>query len=426
MFSKFRPYIVLFAASLMYLYEFVLRAMPSTMVPELSAQFHLTLEGVSLLSALYYYGYFAMQIPAGLLYDYIGPRLILSFGIFITGLCTILFGLTQHIFLADTVRLITGIVTSTAFIGALVIASHWFKPERFAMLSGFVQFLGSMGAVVGLTPVAELNAAVGWQNAILIIGISGIALSAVVFSIVRNYPSKMKVIEEKQKKQTTWPMLLENAKHILGKSQTWFIAIAAFSTWSPIVIFAALWGDPFLTDHYGVSRLQAATDISIVWIAIAISSPLMGFWSNWIQSRKIPLLLCFVSSIVSSLFILLLSSITTFWLILLLVFFGMAAGGQVITFGLVHDINIRSMIGTAVGINNMAVIAGGVVLQPLVGVLLKHFGVKPQLHLLPGTEHVFQNVLLIMPLVSLIGLLATLFFIKETHGFSVVNETIEK
>ncbi len=75
------------------------------------------------------------------------------------------------------------------------------------------------------------------------------------------------------------------------------------------------------------------------------------------------------------------------------------------------------MIGTAIGFNNMAVIAGGIIFQPLVGYLLQVLDPKI-VQSSSGIIHTMQAYhwsLAVIPLCYVIGLLATQFLIKETH-----------
>ena len=47
-------------------------------------------------------------------------------------------------------------------------------------------------------------------------------------------------------------------------------------------------------------------------------------------------------------------------------------GTQALTFGLVRDNNPTHIAGTAMGFNNMAIVLGGAIFQPVVGVILDH------------------------------------------------------
>ena len=103
---------------------------------------------------------------------------------------------------------------------------------------------------------------------------------------------------------------------------------------------------------------------------------------------------------------------------ILLFVFGFSATSQVITFGLVLDNQKDDVLGTAIGFNNMAVICGGVILQPMVGWVLTHLWEKHRVYLnhVPLYDfHQYQIALLFIPACFIVGLCIALFGIKETH-----------
>ena len=106
---------------------------------------------------------------------------------------------------------------------------------------------------------------------------------------------------------------------------------------------------------------------------------------------------------------------------MLLFFFGIAASSQVVTFGLVSDNNDDETIGTAIGFNNMAVISGAV-LQTLVGIIISYMW---QGNLVDGnpvyTVYEFRYAFIVIPIISLIEILAGLFLIKETQCKKVTH-----
>jgi MFS family permease len=55
---------------------------------------------------------------------------------------------------------------------------------------------------------------------------------------------------------------------------------------------------------------------------------------------------------------------------LLLALLGVAAGGQMLAFALIHDHNPHAIHGTAFGLNNLAILIGGALFQPLISILL--------------------------------------------------------
>lgn len=96
--------------------------------------------------------------------------------------------------------------------------------------------------------------------------------------------------------------------------------------------------------------------------------------------------------------------------------FGVAASSQSVTFGVVQDNNPLSVAGTAVGFNNMAVILGGVLFQPLIGFILKANWDGRIANGLPfySLEN-FRGSLLLLPVCFVIGIISSIFFVKETY-----------
>ncbi len=104
------------------------------------------------------------------------------------------------------------------------------------------------------------------------------------------------------------------------------------------------------------------------------------------------------------------------WMYAVLFMLGFGAGGQTVSFAVVKDNNPAHLVGTASGFNNLSVLVGGAIFQPLVGVILHH---STGLNMVGGvpvyTVNSYQNALLVMPCCYLISLILAWWFIKESH-----------
>lgn len=78
--------IVFLLATLFYPYEFALQISPGVMTEALMRDFKVSALGLSVLSSFYYYAYTPMQLPAGVLYDRLGPRLLLGYAVLLCAL----------------------------------------------------------------------------------------------------------------------------------------------------------------------------------------------------------------------------------------------------------------------------------------------------------------------------------------------------
>lgn len=409
------PWFVFFLASLFYVYEFCLRVMPSTMTHQLMQHYDLTASGLGLLVALFYFAYTPMQIPAGLLYDRVRPRVLLSLGILLCAISNYIFGHSDSVIAASIARLMIGFTSSFAFIGALLVASRWFPPKQFAALAGIVQLLGCVGAIAGEAPIAAMVDKYGWLTSIDILSIIGLVFSFLVYTCIRTHPKHKKSPTQEKSHELS---IKESLKRITHESQTWWIAAYAFCCWAPISIFATLWGPSAIHMEYHSTMTSASALTSIIWVAIGIGSPLTGWFSDFFHNRRVPLILCSIMGFIAFMAFLFLPT-PPYWLLIIILFiFGYSATSQVITFGLVMDNQQDDVLGTAIGFNNMAVICGGVILQPLVGYILNllwkaHpiYANKVPLY----SFHEYQIALMIIPACFLVGFLIALFGIKETH-----------
>lgn len=406
-----RKAIIIFTlAALFYLYEFILQVSPGVMTDGIMRDFGVGAAGLGFVSAAYFYAYMPMQIPAGLLYDRYGPRLLLTLAILICVVGTFAFTLTNHSELAAGGRFLMGVGSAFSFIGALVLAARWFPAKHYALLVGVAQLLSSVGAMLGETPLAMLVEHFGWRATLNGIGLAGIILAVFMYAIVRDYPAGAEPNKSAQS-SNEWQRL----KDIVKCKQSWVIAIYAFCIWAPIVVFAGLWGVAFITHLYHVNLTVASLCVSLVWLGVGIGSPTFGWWSDHVQSRTLPLK---VSALIGvfSLIVILYVPLPLFWMSVAMFVFGIASSGQVVSFAVVKDINLPDHVGTASGFNNMATVAGGALIQPLVGVLL-HFFWQGEMQFGVPVYHVwhYQAALFILPLCYVVAWYLSHYHIKETH-----------
>lgn len=412
--ASYLPYLVCGVGAFFYVYEFFLRVMPSAMTEELMRSFQIDAGGLGVLSAFFYYGYTPMQIPAGLLLDRYGPRILLSLSMLVCAIGALAFGLTNSALIASFARLFIGLVSAFAFVGALVLASRWFAARYFALIVGLVQLMGCIGAIVGEAPVALIVEQVGWRATMFWSAAVGGIFALLFWIIIRDNPLQIPEghPDSSQKELTEFQRLTL----VLKNPQTWAVGLSAFACWAPVSIFADLWGIPYLKLFYNTSVASAATGVAVIWIGIAIVSPLVGWWSNKIMNRRIPLLICSLLGLISSLAILYIPGLPWVPMYIALFIFGAAASSQSVTFGVVQDNNPLTVAGTAVGFNNMAVILGGVIFQPLVGLLLNAHWDGSIVH---GVHYYsiesYRSALFLLPLCSVLGIISSLFLVKETH-----------
>lgn len=410
--DKFTAYIVFLLSASFYLYEFVLQVAPSVMAESMMKTFEVSAAGFGIISACYFYAYAPMQLPAGLLFDRYGPRRLMTFALLLCAIGSIFFAATDSIYAAALGRFLIGIASAFSFIGVLVLISRWFPPQQFALLAGVAQSMSSVGAIFGEMPLASLIHHVGWRNASYILALIGLALAALVWVVIRDYPHQTMQTTPKRQLKDEWKRLLSIWKH----SYTWVIGAYAFSVWTPIAVFAALWGVPYLQQKFQISVFEASGLCTMIWVGIGVGSPLLGWLSDRLESRRFALITSSVLGLAATLILLYAPDLSVSSMYLILFVFGLGAGGQSVSFAVVTDNNPPELVGTASGFNNLSVLLGGAIFQPVVGIILKHTSDGVMVNDLPiYTVANYNTALIILPICYLISLIISTIFLKESH-----------
>lgn len=410
--SMFSAYVIFFLASSFYLYEFILQVAPSVMAVPMMQTFHVSAEGFGIISAFYFYAYAPMQLPAGLLFDRYGPRKLMTAALILCALGSFFFASTDSIFMASLGRFLIGIGSAFSFIGVLVLIARWFPPHYFAILAGVAQLMSSVGAIFGEAPLATLIGYMGWRQASFILSGVGFLLAFCLWSMIRDYPHEQTQSSAKRTMHEEWLHLLEVCK----RSYTWITGAYAFSVWTPIAVFAALWGVPFLQVKCGISVVVASLLCSMIWIGIGIGSPLFGWISDRFCSRRLALIISSIFGLVATLILLYAPNLTVNSMYWVLFLFGLGASGQTVSFAVVKDNNPTHLVGTASGFNNLSVLLGGAIFQPLVGVILNRSAGAFLVHDVPVyTVKNYQCALLVLPLCYLLSLIIAIWFLKESY-----------
>ncbi len=401
--------ICLFSGSF-YLYDFILQVSPGVITNELMHDLQLDAAGLGIVSGFYFFAYMPMQLFAGLLNDRFGPRKLLTIMVFLCAAGALLFSAAHDFWSLAFGRMLMGFGSAFAFTGTLVLISRWFPTHYFAPLSGVLQLMSSVGALVASAPLALFIAKHGWRASIFDLAIVGFVLAAIIGMVVRDYPANSTL------KSTYQIGEVARLKEVCHRPQTWLIGVYSFLMWAPMIVFGELWGVPYISELYHVSIAKASTVTEMVWIGIAISCPLVGLLSERIQQRLSLLRYMALLGLIASIGILFGTQLSFVVMCVFGFLLGFSASGAILTFAMVNDINAPSNLGTALGFNNMMVVAGGALLHPLVGYILHTVWSGTVVNNTPVySAQEYRLGLIVIPIIYVIALLMSWKSLKESY-----------
>lgn len=394
------------------LFQFLLQASTSIMIPCLIKAFHINTEQVGFLSSSFFYTYIILQIPSGLLVDKIGAKKLLLGSVLLCALSAGLFGVSHQLSVAETARLIMGLATAPSVVCAMYLASHWLPTEKFALAAGLTEMLGMLGGAIGEAFLAHCVNGIGWRGTMYLCMGVGIVLFLLILFLVKDRPKASNSKSEEHRKTHIKKDLLA----LIKEPQIWLVGLFAGLVFAIVQAFASLWAVPYLMKLYSIKLDVAAAASSMLFLGTAIFAPIIGIVSNWMGRRK-PLM--YIGSIIGLFAVL---SIIYFpptrltWMFSLLFILGASCSTYVVPFAIAREITKPNVRATALGFTNMmTIIIGAPLLQPLVGYILHAESYK---NMLGQVEHFtvanYQSAFIGLPIALVFAIIITIF-IKETR-----------
>lgn len=295
--SKILPWIVCLSCGLFFFYEFIQMFMPNSLAPYLMRDFNVTGKSLGLLAASYFDANVLFLLPAGMILDRFSTRkvVLITFTVCIIG--TVGFASSYTIGWAAFFRFFTGIGSAFCFLSCMRLASIWFHESRLALVTGLIMTMAFLGGTVAQTPLTILIEHLGWRGAIYCDAALGVLILAIIAIFVKDYPNHEIELKEQRKRQLRELGFWQSLRRSYGNVQNWLGGLCTCFMNLPVYILGGIWGGVFLMQTQAFSSTQAATISSMILIGTLIGSPSVGWFSDKIKRRKLPVVIGAVISL---------------------------------------------------------------------------------------------------------------------------------
>ena len=312
--------------------------------------------------------YAGMQIPAGVLIDRFGSRLALVGGMVLMASGQALMALTEQIEAGIGARVIVGAGDAFIFASVLRLLPSWFRPSLVPVLSQFTGLLGASGQIVSATGFMALLFWAGWTPAFL--AASGLALGAAVLALalVRDQPPGESA-EPVPRPLRELPTQLRQIWTDPGTRLGLWTHLATGFAW---MVFAMMWGIPYLVQGEGVSAQAASGYYTLLVGTSVIFGPIVGILTARHPLRRSNLVLFVIAAnALPWVAVILWPGPAPAWLLIVLMI-GLAAGGPGSSIGMdfARTSVPRHQLGTATGIVLIGAFVGSVICIAGIGLFL--------------------------------------------------------
>jgi nitrate/nitrite transporter NarK len=352
--------------ALLFLVGFFHRAAPGVMARDLMQSFDVTSASIGSLAATYFYAYAALMIPAGLLLDAFGVRIVVAIGGAIMGAGALMMGVAGGATALFAGRFLVGLGAAATFIGTLKIAAAWFPPTRFGFLAALTATVGMLGALLSTLPLAAVVATIGWRRALTGVGIVTLALAVLCVVVVRDRPSGVAAPSA-----LTLRAVLTGTLDVLRNPHTWPPFLAFFCLYSAAGNLM-LWIVPYLRDVYALGARPAAFYAMATSLALLVAGPLTGWISDRVLGRRKALyaVLSSLQVVLWTAFVLTLGALPLAGLYALLFAMGLAGASFVLVWPIGREVNPPHLDGVAVAVVNFGGFLGAALTQGPLGAVL--------------------------------------------------------
>ncbi|AWH00980.1 MFS transporter [Rhodococcus ruber Chol-4] len=316
--------------------------------------------------------YASMQIPAGVLLDRFGSRVMIASGAAIMASAQLVLAFTESLPAAYAARVFVGAGDALTFISVLRLVPVWFDVRRVPLVSQLTGILGQLGQVLSALPFVLILNGSGWSAAFASAAALGVLACVLAVAVVRDAPPGVVV----RTQAAGMRQVLGQLGVVWRRPGTRLGFFTHMGTQFSITTFALLWGMPYLQSAQGLSAAAAGSLLTLSVVSAIAAGPVLGILSGRFPLHRSWLVLSImVSNAVMWTIVLLLPAPAPMWLlVLLIVIISVGGPGSMIGFDYARTFNPSTALGTAQGMVNIGGFLASLLVIQAMGVILQRLG----------------------------------------------------
>lgn len=363
-----RAYLVWVAAVFAYAVAVLQRSSMGVAGLEATERFGTSATIVSTFVVLQLLVYALAQVPAGVLLDRYGSRVTLTAGALLMGGGQLLLAHTDTVLLAILARIVVGAGDALTFSSAIRLVPAWFPAARVPIMTQLTGILGQVGQIGSAVPVVAILAGAGWSAAFTAAAAMSGVSALVALLLIRAVPpgtARPRVRQDLRRIPAVIGRIVRHPATQLG-------FFTHFTSGFPGLMFAMMWGYPYLTAGEGLPQPTASALMTALVVVSIIGGPLVGALTQRHPLRRSTLVLVILGvMLVPLVAVLLWPGPAPIWLLLALIA-GISIGGpgSSVGFDFPRTTLARHRLGTATGVVIMGGFVGALIAILLIGVVL--------------------------------------------------------
>ncbi|HEY7209318.1 MAG TPA: MFS transporter [Bryobacteraceae bacterium] len=267
--------------------SYLLRTNISVAQQQMARELHWSDMQVGYVFAAFLIGYTIFQVPAGVLGDRFGPRLVLGISGAAWAVTTLLTGLvpgllaesaTLSLWLVLMIRFTHGVEESSTYPVAMTAVADWYPPRDHAFVNSLIFTGSTLGAAFAPPLVANIMNALGWRAAFYVTALLPLLLAAYWWRQTTGRPHHKRVRQKEAPGAAADWWRISTRKNVLVLCLSYFLYCYAIS----IFVY---WLFKYLVDVRHLSIVSSGWANSLPWIVASVTVPVLGHVSRRLSAR---------------------------------------------------------------------------------------------------------------------------------------------
>jgi sugar phosphate permease len=248
----------------------------------------------SLLTSLFFLGYFFFQIPGTHYAATKSARKLIFWSLILWGICAMATGMTSSVHLLIAIRFMLGVVESAVMPSMLILLSRWFTKAERSRANTFL-ILGNPVTILWMSILSGyLVNSLGWRWMFILEGLPAIVWALFWWQLVNDKPKEAKWLSQQDKDALETSLLKEqqNIKPVRNyleafKTKTVILLCLQYAFWSVGVYGFVMWLPTIIKSAPHITIVRTGWLSAIPYMFAIIAMLITSHFSDKTLNRKI-------------------------------------------------------------------------------------------------------------------------------------------
>jgi MFS family permease len=255
---------LLIGLSLIALVSQFFRSSISVIAPDLIRDLALTPQALGMAGGVFFLALGVAQVPVGMSFDRIGPRLTVAWVSVFAFAGTIWAALAPSGPQLIAARFLVGFGCGASFMSSVVLLLRWYPPDRVATMYGRIFAVSQLGNLLAATPLAWMNDAVGWRAVFGACAVVVVAVVGFFWWAARDWPPGAAEAPPRSERLSRTLLGFVEVLRIPVYKKVVAVHMVAYAAMATVL---GLWAGPYLHDVHGLDGVARGNVLLAMGVA---------------------------------------------------------------------------------------------------------------------------------------------------------------